>query len=117
MYINSQLSTCVGTQSPKYIEMAQGHISLSVGRIDCVGRGRTTVGEFTSAWEGGRAVKKWRRPMVGGSATSGGAPSAVGGALATRAMGASAVAGRGCGGHQASSKVRGEHRVPGDINH
>jgi hypothetical protein len=29
MYINSQLSTCVGTQSPKYIEMAQGHISLS----------------------------------------------------------------------------------------
>jgi hypothetical protein len=30
MYINSQLSTCVGTQSPKYIEMAQGHISLSL---------------------------------------------------------------------------------------
>jgi hypothetical protein len=29
LYINSQLSTCVGTQSPKYIEMAQGHISLS----------------------------------------------------------------------------------------
>jgi hypothetical protein len=29
MFINSQLSTCVGTQSPKYIEMAQGHISLS----------------------------------------------------------------------------------------
>jgi hypothetical protein len=29
MYINSQLSTCVGTQSPKYIEMAQGHTSLS----------------------------------------------------------------------------------------
>jgi hypothetical protein len=23
-------STCVGTQSPKYLEMAQGHISLSV---------------------------------------------------------------------------------------
>jgi hypothetical protein len=22
-------STCVGTQSPKYLEMAQGHISLS----------------------------------------------------------------------------------------
>jgi hypothetical protein len=32
MYINSQLSTCVGTQSPKYIEMAQGHISLSGSR-------------------------------------------------------------------------------------
>jgi hypothetical protein len=32
MYINSQLSTCVGTQSPKYIEMAQGHISLSLAQ-------------------------------------------------------------------------------------
>jgi hypothetical protein len=30
MDINSHLSTCVGTQSPKYLEMAQGHISLSV---------------------------------------------------------------------------------------
>jgi hypothetical protein len=29
MGINSHLSTCVGTQSPKYLEMAQGHISLS----------------------------------------------------------------------------------------
>jgi hypothetical protein len=28
--MNSHLSTCVGTQSPKYLEMAQGHISLSV---------------------------------------------------------------------------------------
>jgi hypothetical protein len=28
--INSHLSTCVGTQSPKYLEMAQGHISLSI---------------------------------------------------------------------------------------
>jgi hypothetical protein len=33
MYINSQLSTCVGTQSPKYLEMAQGHISLSAIRM------------------------------------------------------------------------------------
>jgi hypothetical protein len=32
MGINSHLSTCVGTQSPKYLEMAQGHISLSVVR-------------------------------------------------------------------------------------
>jgi hypothetical protein len=32
MYINSQLSTCVGIQSPKYLEMAQGHISLSEPR-------------------------------------------------------------------------------------
>jgi hypothetical protein len=29
MSINSHLSTCVGTQSPKYLVMAQGHISLS----------------------------------------------------------------------------------------
>jgi hypothetical protein len=28
--MNSHLSTCVGTQSPKYLEMAQGHISLSL---------------------------------------------------------------------------------------
>ena len=30
MGIDSHLSTCVDTQSPKYLEMAQGHISLSV---------------------------------------------------------------------------------------
>jgi hypothetical protein len=24
------MNTCVGTQSPKYLEMAQGHISLSI---------------------------------------------------------------------------------------
>jgi hypothetical protein len=30
MYINSHLGPCVCTQSPKYLEMAQGHISLSV---------------------------------------------------------------------------------------
>jgi hypothetical protein len=29
MGIDSHLSTCVDTQSPKYLEMAQGHISLS----------------------------------------------------------------------------------------
>jgi hypothetical protein len=29
MGIDSHFSTCVGTQSPKYLEMAQGHISLS----------------------------------------------------------------------------------------
>jgi hypothetical protein len=33
MSINSHLSTCVGTQSPKYLEMAQGHISLSVPSV------------------------------------------------------------------------------------
>jgi hypothetical protein len=29
MYKNSHLGPCVCTQSPKYLEMAQGHISLS----------------------------------------------------------------------------------------
>jgi hypothetical protein len=33
MGIDLHLSTCVGTQSPKYLEMAQGHISLSVFRL------------------------------------------------------------------------------------
>jgi hypothetical protein len=32
MGIDSHLSTCVGTQSPKYLEMAQRHISLSTAR-------------------------------------------------------------------------------------
>jgi hypothetical protein len=31
MGIDLHLSTCVDTQSPKYLEMAQGHISLSGG--------------------------------------------------------------------------------------
>jgi hypothetical protein len=30
MGIDLHLSTCVDTQSPKYLEMAQGHISLSI---------------------------------------------------------------------------------------
>jgi hypothetical protein len=30
MVIDSHLSTCVDTQSPKYLEMAQRHISLSL---------------------------------------------------------------------------------------
>jgi hypothetical protein len=32
MDIDSHLNTCVDTQSPKYLEMAQGHISLSMIR-------------------------------------------------------------------------------------
>jgi hypothetical protein len=32
MGIDSHLSTCVGTQLPKYLEMAHRHISLSVCR-------------------------------------------------------------------------------------
>jgi hypothetical protein len=42
MGIDSHLSTCVGTQSPKYLEMAQGHISLSVIRINMKIRFLTT---------------------------------------------------------------------------
>jgi hypothetical protein len=34
MGIDLHLSTCVGTQSPKYLEMAQGHISLSLARYN-----------------------------------------------------------------------------------
>jgi hypothetical protein len=34
MGIDSHLSTCVGTQSPKYLEMAQGHISLSTPKCE-----------------------------------------------------------------------------------
>jgi hypothetical protein len=30
MGIDLHLNTCVDTQSPKYLEMAQGHISLSL---------------------------------------------------------------------------------------
>jgi hypothetical protein len=30
MGIDSHLNTCVDTQSPKYLEMAQKHISLSI---------------------------------------------------------------------------------------
>jgi hypothetical protein len=36
MGIDSHLSTCVGTQSPKYLEMAQGHISLSSTTTLCL---------------------------------------------------------------------------------
>jgi hypothetical protein len=35
MGIGSHLSTCVDTQSPKYLEMAQGHISLSSSVLRC----------------------------------------------------------------------------------
>jgi hypothetical protein len=38
MGIDSHLSTCVGTQSPKYIEMAQRHISLSGAHLRAGGR-------------------------------------------------------------------------------
>jgi hypothetical protein len=51
MGIDSHLSTCVGTQSPKYLEMAQGHISLSEGRGDR-GRGACRGGREEGEREG-----------------------------------------------------------------
>jgi hypothetical protein len=48
MGIDSHLSTCVGTQSPKYLEMAQGHISLST----------VTVGECGCALHASRAIER-----------------------------------------------------------
>jgi hypothetical protein len=44
MGIDSHLSTCVDTQSPKYLEMAQGHISLSVSHIEGGGARGVDVG-------------------------------------------------------------------------
>ena len=46
MYINSQLSTCVCTQSPKYLEMAQGHISLSETETDTERRENVLAARF-----------------------------------------------------------------------
>jgi hypothetical protein len=43
MSLNSHLSTCVGTQSPKYLEMAQGHISLSVTHLPRDGQSQTPL--------------------------------------------------------------------------
>jgi hypothetical protein len=43
MGIDSYLSTCVDTQSPKYLEMAQGHISLSGLRLPSLPRRRLMI--------------------------------------------------------------------------
>jgi hypothetical protein len=52
MGIDSHLSTCVDTQSPKYLEMAQGHISLSRGQeIDCI---HLDNGIYNGLWTGSR---------------------------------------------------------------
>jgi hypothetical protein len=42
MGIDLYLSTCVDTQSPKYLEMAQRHISLSMGKVCGLCRGNET---------------------------------------------------------------------------
>jgi hypothetical protein len=45
MGIDSYLSTCVGTQSPKYLEMAQGYISLSprLGDVEAPPKPRSSL--------------------------------------------------------------------------
>jgi hypothetical protein len=60
MGIDSHLSTCVGTQSPKYLEMAQRHISLSrLGRLGPKkggrARGWAAAGPTREGGEGGAA--------------------------------------------------------------
>jgi hypothetical protein len=45
MGIDSHFSTCVDTQSPKYLEMAQGHISLSDRSIRNTRYGASYLGE------------------------------------------------------------------------
>jgi ribonuclease HI len=56
MGIDSHLSTCVGTKSPKHLEMAQGHISLSglriaielrVRRLDARGDSQLVIDQVT----------------------------------------------------------------------
>jgi hypothetical protein len=57
MSIDLHLSTCVDTQSPKYLEMAQRHISLSGGPRGEKERGRgARVGWPKWAREGGWAI-------------------------------------------------------------
>jgi hypothetical protein len=53
--MNSHLSTCVGTQSPKYLEMARGHISLSATRAaaSSVRAGEGSLRPFAGPPEGG----------------------------------------------------------------
>jgi hypothetical protein len=61
MGIDSHLSTCVDTQSPKYLEMAQGHISLSVGAStveSMSGSGGGTV-PISGAHRTERATSEW----------------------------------------------------------
>jgi hypothetical protein len=51
--MNSHLSTCVGTQSPKYLEMAQGHISLSGTQKIALDLGREKFTVTVGMEEGG----------------------------------------------------------------
>jgi hypothetical protein len=74
MGIFSHLSTCVCTQSPKYLEMAQGHISLSQGRSTRTDPRRWRDGHGSQATEPSRPrsgcgedpkcprARRWREP-------------------------------------------------------
>jgi hypothetical protein len=76
MSINSYLSTCVGTQSPKYLEMAQGHISLSLSAPPLPPRVRGPAPALRVAWARQRGLP------ARGSARPCARPARRGGALA-----------------------------------
>jgi hypothetical protein len=69
MGIDSHLSTCVGTQSPKYLEMAQGHISLSTTAAPSTwaapGPPRGQWRRYTPRW------RQWVRTPMGKCQTPG----------------------------------------------
>jgi hypothetical protein len=99
MGIDSHLSTCVGTQSPKYLEMAQGHISLSGNEM----RGEE---EDLCEWGGGRGERERERERrFGGGLTSGPHQGGGDGGSTTRAEHARGERGRGGWlGHQMGPK-------------
>jgi hypothetical protein len=58
MGIDLHLSTCVGAQSPKYLEMAQRHISLSPVQDARV----LATGKIEANWWRWRPNWRWRMP-------------------------------------------------------
>jgi hypothetical protein len=55
------MTNCVGTQSPKYLEMAQGHISLSATSDELLGAYSKAEDNTLSAAFGGRGKKRMGR--------------------------------------------------------
>jgi hypothetical protein len=123
MDIFSHLSTCVCTQSPKYLEMAQGHISLSGPSADgCGGRGSPTStcgGGGSQAGGGPRSRGRATTvPLYGGGGSQAGGRNSItstrgGGGSSIRSSGGGprsrgrATAGPLCGQAAASPKPRG----------
>jgi hypothetical protein len=67
MDIDSHLNTCVDTQSPKYLEMAQGHISLSPSSWQSevwLRHGTLISGQGQSRH--GRSLRTWLSPAFKG---------------------------------------------------